>query len=127
MSSSTTMPPISIPTSWSGSKNIGGLPSTASSTTPRKPKTLYLDQGPKQNYRRCPTRAPSVRFDPLELGMPVSRRCPARPSHAPRTRGGGTGLEVSLCGLCQDQFVQRQIRDRSMKTAVLSLQLLEPL
>src|SRR5712691_1925468 len=31
----------------------------------RKPKTLYLDQGPKQNYRRCQTRAPSVRFDPL--------------------------------------------------------------
>src|SRR5712675_240514 len=31
----------------------------------RKPKTLYLDQGPKQNHRRCQTRAPSVRFDPL--------------------------------------------------------------
>src|SRR6266702_6890050 len=33
MSSSTTMPPTSIPTSWSGSKNINGL----SSTSPRHP------------------------------------------------------------------------------------------
>src|SRR4029434_10104007 len=105
MSSSTTMPPTSIPTSWSGSKNIDGLsstsprhplpgstpsraslpssqrrvssaaysdhcgnskmPSTASSTTPTQTKTLYPDQGPQQNYRRCQTRAPSVRFDPL--------------------------------------------------------------
>src|ERR1700722_760971 len=31
----------------------------------RKSKALYLDQGPKQNHRRCQTRTPSVRFDPL--------------------------------------------------------------
>jgi hypothetical protein len=31
----------------------------------RKPKTLYLDQGPEQNHRRRQTRAPSVRFAPL--------------------------------------------------------------
>ena len=31
-----------------------------------KPKTLYLDQGPQQNHRRRQTRAPSVRFDPLD-------------------------------------------------------------
>ena len=28
----------------------------------RKPKTIYLDQGPKQNHRRRQTRAPSVRL-----------------------------------------------------------------
>jgi hypothetical protein len=31
----------------------------------RKPRILYLDQGPKQNHRRRQTRAPSVRLDPL--------------------------------------------------------------
>ena len=37
------------------------------------------------------------------------------------------GLEVSLCGLCQDQLVQRQIRHRSPEPGVLGLQLLQPL
>ena len=45
----------------------------------RKPKTLYLDQGPKQNHRRCQTRAPSVRFDPPEIISPKIR-CGARAS-----------------------------------------------
>ena len=59
--------------------------------------------------------------------MPVSRICKARSSHDRRTHGVGRGLEVSLCGLRQDQLVQRQIRHRSPKTIVLSLQLLQPL
>src|SRR6516164_2574224 len=37
----------------------------------RKPKALYLDQGPQQNHRSRQTRAPSVRFDPLEPGFLV--------------------------------------------------------
>ena len=60
-------------------------------------------------------------------GMPVSRRCQARPSHDQRMRGDGRGLEISLCGLGQDQLVQRQIGDSTSKTIVLDLQLLQPL
>src|SRR5439155_11755461 len=45
----------------------------------RKPKTLHLDQGPKQNYRRCQTRAPSVRFDPLEWLSTEPHCCPCTP------------------------------------------------
>jgi transposase len=33
----------------------------------RKPQALYLDQGPEQNHRRGQTRAPSVRFDSLDI------------------------------------------------------------
>jgi hypothetical protein len=46
------------------------MPSTASSRRrphQRKPKTLYLEQEPNQNYRRCQTWAPSVRINPLGL------------------------------------------------------------
>lgn len=39
----------------------------------RKPRTLYLDQGPKQNHRRCQTRVLNVRFDPLALRSSVRR------------------------------------------------------
>src|SRR6478752_7697028 len=105
MSSSTTTPPTNIPTSWHGSKSIGGLSSTSPDIRflaqryrgllcqthkeasqarripitagtqrrhpplprphQRKPKALYLDQGSKQNHRRCQTGTPNVRFDPL--------------------------------------------------------------
>src|SRR3974390_1922970 len=37
----------------------------------RKPKALYLDQGPQQNHRSRQTRAPSVRFDPLDRWLPT--------------------------------------------------------
>jgi hypothetical protein len=70
--------------------------------------------------------AASTGADPMH-DMLVSRRCQARSSHDPRTPSGARGLEVSLCSLCQDQLVQCQVRDRSPKTTVLSLQLLEPL
>src|ERR1035441_6550550 len=59
-------------------------------------------------------------------GMPA-RRMPSSVINDPRTRGGGRDLEVSFCSLCQDQLVQRQIRDRSPQTIILGLQLLEPL
>lgn len=36
------------------------------------------------------------------------------------------GLEISLCGLCRDQLVRRQIRHHSPELIVLDLQLLEP-
>src|ERR1700735_4688004 len=35
--------------------------------------------------------------------------------------------EVSLCSLCQNELVQRQIRHRSTKPAVLGLKLFQPL
>src|SRR5271166_6618211 len=40
----------------------------------RKPKALYLDQGPQQNHRSRQTRAPSVRFDPLDTDRRELRR-----------------------------------------------------
>jgi hypothetical protein len=41
-------------------------PSTASSTTPTQPATLYVDKRSRQDHRCRQTRAPSVRFDPLD-------------------------------------------------------------
>src|SRR6202035_4797012 len=38
-------------------------------------QALRLDRRSKQNHRRCQTRAPSVRFDPLEPIGPVRAAC----------------------------------------------------
>jgi hypothetical protein len=79
-------------------------------------------------YKLCTTMKAEDITDTLELALkPVSRRCQARSSHDLRTRGGAKGLEVSLCSLCQDQLVQRQVRHRTSKAGVLDLEFLEPL
>jgi hypothetical protein len=70
--------------------------------------------------------AVSIDADPVP-GTPVSRRCQARPSHDPHTHDDVRGLEVSLCGLSENELIQRQIRHRSTKSSVLGLKLLQPL
>jgi hypothetical protein len=40
---------------------------------------------------------------------------------------GLASCAVSLCSLCQNELVQRQIRHRSTKPAVLGLKLFQPL
>src|SRR6266404_4259456 len=87
MSSSTTMPPTSIPTSWSGWKNIGG----SSSTSPQHPlhgSTLSRASLPS-SPRSVSSAAYSDHCGNSKMPSTVSSTTPTQtqnPLHGPRTQ-----------------------------------------
>src|SRR5712672_3015487 len=57
-----------------------------------------------------------------ELGISERRACRALGQHrSTRMCGAGSGLEVSLCGLRQNELIRRQVRYRPPETGVLGL------
>ncbi len=64
-----------------------------------------------------------VRAWPSTWQGSVARKPGKGARHAARSAGGARGIEISLSGFLQDQFINSQIGDRPLKLAILLFQI----